>query len=616
MVNTIKISLFLFLSLLFNTFADPNLIYHFPFDEGQGTRTYPSSSETIYLQCFKKNVGDTISPVWLSGPQDSAIGFDSLTYVLYGGYGTELDPLHPRCKIIDSIEGITIAAWMRSPKDCIIFDSLDGTIGDTIPSYVGPHIEWGYTGGDSVSGTSGNFGYYGSRVGTFGRLHYDCRSHVDAPAPSNDYYSSKWQNTDNDWHHYAVTHNYLDSTINMYIDGVFDTSFKNPYAMDREFNRSEVYLVIIKPRGGWSGMPDSTLYSVDELYFFTRVLDSIELQDLANNSWLDTTIGDDSQSKRINDSLALVALYDSTGGNDWTNHTNWSTCEPIDNWYGVTVSNDRVTSLVLNNNNLGGVIPKEIGDLKKLETLNLSDNNISGKIPTEIGEITNLKYIYLYKNQLSDSLPSSIGDLDSLVYLYVQRNYLTGLVPTTLGSLTNLEILNLSYNNFSGQIPSSLGNATKLSALWLQENQFTDSLPSSLGSLNSLLYLYANYNQLSGAIPLELGNLSSLKELSLYANNFSDTIPSALGNLSNLEELYLYNNSLTGEVPSSFGSLSKLKWLYLKNNNLTSVGDSIVNLTSLLGLSINNNKICTVSSEIDSWLDNLQPGWEVSQDCP
>ena len=43
----------------------------------------------------------------------------------------------------------------------------------------------------------------------------------------------------------------------------------------------------------------------------------------------------------ISDSLALVALYDSTDGDNWTTNTNWLT-GPVSSWYGVTVSNGRV----------------------------------------------------------------------------------------------------------------------------------------------------------------------------------------------------------------------------------------------------------------------------------
>ena len=46
----------------------------------------------------------------------------------------------------------------------------------------------------------------------------------------------------------------------------------------------------------------------------------------------------------VADSLALVALYDSTDGNNWTNNTNWL-ATPVYYWYGVTVISQQVTEL-------------------------------------------------------------------------------------------------------------------------------------------------------------------------------------------------------------------------------------------------------------------------------
>jgi hypothetical protein len=34
----------------------------------------------------------------------------------------------------------------------------------------------------------------------------------------------------------------------------------------------------------------------------------------------------------VQDSLALVALYNSTDGPHWKNHTNWLTAQPVKNW--------------------------------------------------------------------------------------------------------------------------------------------------------------------------------------------------------------------------------------------------------------------------------------------
>ena len=65
------------------------------------------------------------------------------------------------------------------------------------------------------------------------------------------------------------------------------------------------------------------------------------------------------------DRAALVALYNATGGENWTNNTNWLSSAPIQEWWGVA-SNRRdgvVTSLYIPNNNLTGSIPPELGEL-------------------------------------------------------------------------------------------------------------------------------------------------------------------------------------------------------------------------------------------------------------
>ncbi|MCH7676239.1 hypothetical protein IH879_14990 [candidate division KSB1 bacterium] len=58
------------------------------------------------------------------------------------------------------------------------------------------------------------------------------------------------------------------------------------------------------------------------------------------------------------DSLALVALYDSTDGANWTDNTRWLTAS-VSTWFGVTVSGGRVTDVSLSSNNLNGHIPQD-----------------------------------------------------------------------------------------------------------------------------------------------------------------------------------------------------------------------------------------------------------------
>ena len=243
------------------------------------------------------------------------------------------------------------------------------------------------------------------------------------------------------------------------------------------------------------------------------------------------------------DSLALVALYNSTAGNNWHYNSNWLKIE-VASWNGIETKAGRVVGINLNNNNLDGQIPAEIVNLSKLQSLDLSNNRINGSIPLEIGKLSNL------------------------IFLYLNNNYtLSGSIPEEIGNLTNLRYLNLSDNFFSGELPSSIGNMFSLSSLDLNGNQLTGSLPKELGNLTNLRYLYIGSNQLTGSIPLELGNLSSLRSLFLFNNRFSGEVPFSLFQISGLS-LNICSN-LFSSIPDLSYLPQNLDYLDASYNNLT-----------------------------------------------
>jgi Leucine-rich repeat (LRR) protein len=124
-------------------------------------------------------------------------------------------------------------------------------------------------------------------------------------------------------------------------------------------------------------------------------------------------------AQREQDSLALVAFYNSTNGANWANNTNWLSSNPINTWFGVTLYNNRVINLKLRSNLLSGSIPSQIGNLTNLQSLVLNFNpQLSGSIPSQIGNLTNLQNLDLSYNQLTGSIPSQIGNLINLDYLY------------------------------------------------------------------------------------------------------------------------------------------------------------------------------------------------------
>jgi len=288
------------------------------------------------------------------------------------------------------------------------------------------------------------------------------------------------------------------------------------------------------------------------------------------------------------DSLTLVALYNRTGGSDWTTKTNWL-AGSIAGWHGVTTFNNRVTRLDLYLNNVSGSIPWELINLSELNYLMLGHNQLSGTIIPAMGDLTKLTDLYLSYNQLTGTIPTTLANLTDLSRLDLAGNQLSGALPTELGDLTNLTELYLTDNLLNGAIPGELGNLTNLSRLDLTGNQLNGSIPVELGNLTNLSDLYLPDNQLSGSIPSALGNLPRLQALYLNNNQLSGTIPTALGNLTNLVYLILSHNDLSGTVPPELLNIFNLGHLYVSSNRLTDLPD-LSSLTYLVNLYIQNNR--------------------------
>ena len=163
------------------------------------------------------------------------------------------------------------------------------------------------------------------------------------------------------------------------------------------------------------------------------------------------------------DRVALMALYEATGGADWLNSDNWGSGASIGEWHGVSVDDrGRVTLLVLSDNNLRGEIPPELGDLPELGILYLSDNQLSGTIPPELGKLANLEALFLSGNQLSGAIPPELGNLTNLRALHLQNNQLSGAVPAELGNLPDAFWVFLWGNQVIGCSPTLPDNALVL----------------------------------------------------------------------------------------------------------------------------------------------------------
>ena len=90
---------------------------------------------------------------------------------------------------------------------------------------------------------------------------------------------------------------------------------------------------------------------------------------------------------RVADRVVLEALYNATGGRNWSHQRDWLSGEPIGDWYGVTTDGiGRVTALDLYQNHLTGTIPPELAGLPSLKQLHLSGPpSLSRRRPFSLG---------------------------------------------------------------------------------------------------------------------------------------------------------------------------------------------------------------------------------------
>ena len=330
------------------------------------------------------------------------------------------------------------------------------------------------------------------------------------------------------------------------------------------------------------------------------------------------------------DSLALVALYNATGGSStWLDFSGWLV-SPVSQWHGILLdSRGRVNRidlrsnglsgelpvelgqfteldlLLLSQNNLTGTIPSELQNLKKARWLVLSRNKLTGEIPPELGNMSGLELLSLSSNRLSDSIPPEIGNLSKLTGIWMLENNLSGSIPPELGRLTELASFNLMSNNLSGSIPEELGQLDSLHSLELRNNDLSGSIPPALGQLSKLSWLQLGANNLSGGIPRELGNLGELRALYLYDNNLSGALPKELGQLPELNTLFVAGNQLSGSIPSELGDLDGLAELDLNNNQLSGPVPDLTALSQLDLVRVQNNQFLFVDLLPNASLNRL-----------
>ncbi len=228
---------------------------------------------------------------------------------------------------------------------------------------------------------------------------------------------------------------------------------------------------------------------------------------------------------------ALIALYNNTDGDSWTVNTNWKNIdgEFLDPgfehlWHGVTITNINdtlwVRQITLDNNNLEGELPAELGDLGQLFLLNLKDNKLNGEIPASFGNLEELTRLQLSNPRRTGGLSTELVGLTKLTILQLTSNALVGEIPEEILNISGASAFNISYNGlFTNNASINSGLVAKPGALGWASTQTRYPLNIAVSNIKpttaTVSWSPISYTGNGGNYFLLIGN---------QAGNYTDTL--------------------------------------------------------------------------------------------
>ncbi|RIJ46633.1 T9SS C-terminal target domain-containing protein [Maribellus luteus] len=340
---------------------------------------------------------------------------------------------------------------------------------------------------------------------------------------------------------------------------------------------------------------------------------------------------------------ALVDLYESTNGNNWTNNSNWlDTTVSFNEWHGITLDDEgHVKYILLLDNNLSGYIPKSIGSLKQLSAINISRNQI-GKIaqnqdytktsiPEEIGSLSNLIQLTLDYNslQFADLEPilswPNFGNIRSFTCKHQSPK-----INSVMKEANPGETININLQNYL-RAPSDQYQWVKGSEIIANANDSVFTISNITPSDEANYYCIITNSKFPDMEITNYGTtlkvkyirgagvpISEYKALEAFYNatngdgwksntNWLDTINYTVADWVGIRvknghvyELNLDSNNVVGQIPARFYDLRYLESIGMVQNQLAgSVSDLLKYFKMLKTISLGYNKLeGTIPKEI------------------
>uniref|UniRef100_A0A7N0TQI6 Leucine-rich repeat-containing N-terminal plant-type domain-containing protein n=1 Tax=Kalanchoe fedtschenkoi TaxID=63787 RepID=A0A7N0TQI6_KALFE len=364
------------------------------------------------------------------------------------------------------------------------------------------------------------------------------------------------------------------------------------------------------------------------------------------------------------------------------NLSSWTGQDCCSSWAGVACSNitGQVEKLDLSFASLTGDLSSSLTDLKYLTYLDLSYNDFQNKtIPEFIGSMESLTYLDMSCSLFGGVIPRQLGNLRNLVelrldyagclsiYLISELSWVSSLsslerleiarvnlslasqhwlqsvnmlpnlkslvihrcklayLPQTLPfvNFSSLTYLDLSFNKFNSLIPTWLSNTSSLEDIVIEHSGLISRIPSlAFENMCNLQEIWFTDNLLDGGLAELVDALadcsnSSIQVLDLRNNKLRDYLPNSLGRLRNLNHLYVSSNSLLGSIPASIGNLTKLRVLGICDNQWQGVmrDAHLSNLVNLTFLSIGSSNKSLVLDFSADWYPPFNLSYLYIFDC-
>lgn len=178
--------------------------------------------------------------------------------------------------------------------------------------------------------------------------------------------------------------------------------------------------VLSQCENGVLAIPDCAVDTYAKLIdtYADLLVDTEQECDAAHQAMVALAVSHTNYGEGVEDSImffAMSVLYFTLEGTHWRADRNWlkgsSPCSGF--WYGIECSLDgSAITVSLENNQLQGFLPSELGLLSNLKELSIGLNGVSGPLPSEIGSLTTIEVLDVGNTGLIGTIPREVCALN------------------------------------------------------------------------------------------------------------------------------------------------------------------------------------------------------------